>query len=74
MREIIKGLNAIPDDPRHLWDVVAVTIRTGERRLMDEKKTERNAEAFIQMAVMRRGVETEFYIKEPHPARMKVTP
>lgn len=44
-----------------LFDVIAVNIATGKERLIAEKKTERNAEAIINMAVMRRGVETEFF-------------
>jgi hypothetical protein len=50
-----------------LFSVYAVNIKTGERRLMDKDKTERNAEAFIKMAVIRRGVEEEFYVKAPQP-------
>lgn len=66
----IRDLYEIPNDERHLWDVFAVTIKGGERRLMQAKMTERNAEAFILMAIGRRGVETEFYTKEPHtPAK-----
>ena len=55
-----------PNDKRHLWDVFAINLSTGERRLMDAGMTERNAEAYIAMAVMRRGCDTEVYGKEPH--------
>ena len=48
-----------------LYDVRAVNIRTGEERLLATGKTEKNAEAIIDMAVYRRGVEKEFYIAVP---------
>lgn len=48
-----------------LFDVIAVNIETKIVRLMAESKSERNAEAIIDMAVMRRGVETEFYTFSP---------
>jgi len=52
-----------------LFDVVAVTIAPPySRRLIAERKTERNAEAIVSMAVMRRGVDEEFYDVVPHPA------
>jgi len=50
-----------------LFSIYAVNIKTGERRLMDKDKTEDNAEAYIKFAVIRRGVDEEFYIKEPQP-------
>ena len=48
-----------------MFDVVAVTIKTRKVRLLAENKTERNAEAVVKMAVMRRGVEEEFYTEVP---------
>lgn len=52
-----------------LFDVVAVTIKAPHaKRLLAERKTEANAEAIINMAVMRRGVDEEFYAAVPHPA------
>lgn len=50
----------------HLWDVVAENIKTGERRFLANGKTEANADAISNMAVLRRGVEEEFYIVVPH--------
>jgi hypothetical protein len=45
-----------------LYDVVAVDISTGKvAALFGEGKTLRNAEAIVNMAVMRRGVEEQFY-------------
>lgn len=44
-----------------LYDVVAVNLETRKARLIAEKKTERNADATLMMAVMRRGVEKEFF-------------
>lgn len=48
-----------------LYDVVAVNIKTTKVRLMAENKTERNAEAIVNMAIMRRGVEEEFFTEVP---------
>lgn len=48
-----------------LFDVVAVTIQTGRMRILAERKTEDNAEAIVKMAVIRRGVEVEFYKTVP---------
>ena len=44
-----------------LFDVVAVNLHTNSVRLIAQKKNRRNAEAIVQMAVMRRGVEEEFF-------------
>ena len=44
-----------------LYDVAAVNIKTSVVRLIDQGKTKRNAEAVVLMAVMRRGVEEEFF-------------
>ena len=54
-----------------LFDVIAVNIKTGAERFMAEKKTEPNAEAIVAMAVMRRGVDEEFYKAVPHPHTLK---
>jgi len=48
-----------------LFDVVAVNIQTNNVRFMAQGKTERNAEAIVNMAVHRRGVEEEFYTEVP---------
>lgn len=52
-------------EPTALLDVIAVNIETKSVRLMAESKTERNAEAIVDMAVARRGVEDEFYTTAP---------
>lgn len=44
-----------------LFDVVAVNMATYKVRLLSEDKSEESAEAIIKMAIMRRGVDTEFY-------------
>lgn len=49
----------------HLYDVVAVNIETKRIRLFGERETLPNAEAIINMAVMRRGVDEEFYAEVP---------
>lgn len=48
-----------PDDP--IYDVVAVNLKTLEERVMERGLSADNADAYIMFAVMRRGVETEFY-------------
>lgn len=50
-----------------LFDVVAVDIATSKvAALFGERKTLRNAEAIVNMAVMRRGVDEQFYAEVPH--------
>jgi hypothetical protein len=49
-----------------LKDVWAVSLETGKVRLMAESLTEKNAEAVVSMAVMRRGVDEEFFGTAPH--------
>ena len=44
-----------------LFAVYAVTIATGERRVMAIDKTNGDAEAFVKIAIARRGVDVEFY-------------
>ena len=47
-------------------DVLAVTIAVPHAiRIMARQKSPDNAEAFINMAVLRRGVDTEFYVMVP---------
>jgi len=52
-----------------LFDVVAVTIATGATRVIAEKKTEKNADAIVNMAVARRGVDVEFFKVVPHEVK-----
>ena len=49
-----------------LFDVVAVDMETHKVRLIAEGKTERKAEAVETMAVVRRGVEKEFFATVKH--------
>lgn len=44
-----------------LYDVIAVRYDDGSKRLIAENKTRRNAEAIEEMAVIRRGVEEEYF-------------
>lgn len=49
-----------------LYDVIATQIKSPHtRRKLAERKTEADAEAIIKMAIIRRGVEEEFYTAEP---------
>jgi hypothetical protein len=57
---------------KELFDVIAVNIATGAERFIDQNKTRDNAEAIISMAVMRRGVDEEFFMAVPHPHTLKV--
>ncbi len=47
------------------FDVIATNIATGARRILERDKDESNAEAIVRMAVMRRGVDSEFYSVVP---------
>ena len=67
-----RASRAVPDDPAAadeeetmtLYNVIAVNIDTGKKRLIAENQTERNAEAIVKWAVIRRGVEEEFFKTE----------
>lgn len=49
-----------------LFDVIATLIKPPHtQRVLEAGKTERNAEAIVNMAVMRRGVSEEFYSVVP---------
>lgn len=48
-----------------LCDVLAVSIENSTVRLLDTDKARDDAEAIVDMAVMRRGVEMEFYVAVP---------
>ena len=48
-------------ETKQMFDVVAVNIDTGKERLLAENKTERNADAIVKMAIIRRGFEEEFF-------------
>ncbi len=47
------------------YDVVAVSLKTNQVRLMAQNKTIENAEAIVIMAVCRRGVDEEFFTECP---------
>lgn len=44
-----------------LYDVVAVDFKSSKVRIPSTSRDEANAEAVVAMAVMRRGVEVEFF-------------
>lgn len=44
-----------------LFDVVAVNLKTDKVRFIAQGKTLKNAEAIVKMAVVRRGVDEEFF-------------
>jgi hypothetical protein len=47
------------------FDVVAVNIKTAAQRVMKRDLSIYSADAFIRFAVMRRGVDEEFYKAVP---------
>lgn len=49
-----------------MYDVVAVNIESGIVRVIADNKTQMNAEVCALMAVMRRGIEEEFYVTVQH--------
>lgn len=49
----------------HLWDTLAVNIKTNKCRLFGERKDKPNADAIMKMAIMRRGCDEEFYVVVP---------
>ena len=49
-----------------MFDVVAVDMETNVVRLIAENKTDKNAQAIIAFALMKRGGETEFFADVPH--------
>lgn len=50
-----------------MFDVLEVEIANPKNwRIVAENKSERNAEAIANMAVMRRGVDIHFYTIVPH--------
>jgi hypothetical protein len=53
-----------------LFDVEAVNIKTRARRKLAEAVSEDNAEAIIKTAVIRRGVDEEFFTAVPHEAAL----
>lgn len=48
-----------------LFDVVAVNLDSNVVRLLDSGKTRENAEAIVKFAVMRRGLDEEFFAEVP---------
>ena len=48
-----------------LYDVLAVDIATHKVTIIGSNKTERNAYAIETMAIMRRGVDSEFFVTVP---------
>lgn len=49
-----------------MYDVVAVNLKTHLVRMMSESRDKANAEAVVNLAVMRRGVDEEFFAVVPH--------
>ena len=45
-----------------LFDVLAVHVDSRKVRVLDTNKTESNADAIVNMAVCRRGIEEEFFV------------
>ena len=47
------------------YDVIAVSLKDNSTRVISTNKSLRNAEAIRDMAVIRRGVEEEFFVEVP---------
>jgi hypothetical protein len=47
------------------FDVIAVDMKTLAERVIAENKTEADAGAVMKLAIMRRGVDQEFYTMRP---------
>ena len=47
------------------YDVIAVAIIDSKVRLLATNKSERTADAIVSMAIMRRGVDGEFFTEVP---------
>lgn len=52
-----------PEDRK--FDVVAVCLKSNRVSLVSERLTEKNAEAVVSMAVLRRGNDDQFYASVP---------
>lgn len=52
-------------DSGKLFDVVGVDLATHRVRIMATRQTAENADAYVKMAVMRRGVDEEFFAAPP---------
>lgn len=48
------------------YDVLGVNLKTRIVRVMGKDLNESDADAFERMAVLRRGVEEEFFVTVPH--------
>lgn len=55
--------NPMTTESKHLWDCVAVNLKTNKVRILERNKTLENAEVFNRIAVCRRGVDEEFFVK-----------
>lgn len=53
------------DHKEPLFNAIAINIKTNKVRIFGTNKTLRNAEAISGMAIMRRGLEEEFYAEAP---------
>ena len=51
---------------QELYDVIAVNRQSKEERVLATGETRKDAEAIVKMAVMRRGLDKEFFKKVPH--------
>jgi hypothetical protein len=64
---LVDGLNmGLVELDTKLFDVVAVNIETGATRRIATGEIEEEAEAIVKLAVMRRGVDEEFFKVVPH--------
>ena len=51
---------------QELYDVIAVNRQSKEERVLATGNTRKNAEAIVLKAIMKRGVEKEYFKKVPY--------
>ena len=44
-----------------LYDVIAINIKTGRKRIMASGMSKDDANTYVRMAVIRRGIDEEFF-------------
>jgi hypothetical protein len=61
--------NDTKSETAKFYDVIAVNIESGAERVIADREPKDGAEAIMNMAVGRRGVDEEFFKVVPHVER-----
>jgi hypothetical protein len=72
--QTVKGRGIVGGNVIPLFDVIAVNLKDRSERFLAERKSKPDAEAIVEMAVIRRGVDDEYFKLVPHPHTLKVNP